>query len=119
MRPYRKDSGPYGAKGGRATAPESTGNYHAGATVLMAIFSEEERQRISAALNSKGINRPCPACGRWDITIVDGYVRQDLYRSNTHDAGHTSVDVVRCVAIECKHCGYLTSHTLRGLGLDA
>jgi hypothetical protein len=85
----------------------------------MALFSEEERQRISAALNSKGINRPCPACGRWDIAIVDGYVTHDLYRNNACDTDNASVDVVRCVAIECKHCGYLTSHTLRGLGLDA
>jgi hypothetical protein len=84
----------------------------------MAIFSDEERQALSMALNSKGINRPCPACGQWDMALVDGYVQHHLYRSNTCDADTASVAVVRCIAIECKHCGYLTSHTLRGLGLD-
>ena len=83
----------------------------------MAIFSDEERREISAALNSRGINRPCPACGRWDIAIVDGYVKHYLYSRDTLDAGTTSDAAVHCVAIECKHCGYLTSHTLSGLGL--
>jgi hypothetical protein len=84
----------------------------------MAIFTDEERQRISEALNSRGINRPCPACGQWNVGIVDGYVTHDLYRSTTLDATNTRDGCIRCVAIECKHCGYLTSHTLSGLGLQ-
>jgi hypothetical protein len=44
---------------------------------------DEERRRISAALNSRGINRPCPAC----------------------------------VAIACNRCGFVSHHTLSGLGL--
>lgn len=83
----------------------------------MAIFSDEERREISAALNSRGINRPCPACGQWDIALVDGYVTHYLYHSSERDADNGSAASIRCIAIECKHCGYVTSHTLSGLGL--
>ncbi|HZS89652.1 MAG TPA: hypothetical protein VFE42_19445 [Chloroflexota bacterium] len=86
----------------------------------MAIFSDEERQRISAALNSKGINRPCSACGRWDIAIVDGYVRHRLYSSGDLDAGalsdHEQGSII-CVALACSHCGLLSHHTVSSLGL--
>jgi hypothetical protein len=83
----------------------------------MTIFGDEERQRISAALNSRGINRPCPACGQWNIAIVDGYVKHPAYSRNNLDAAATGDAFIPCVAIECKHCGFLSHHTLRGLGV--
>jgi hypothetical protein len=85
----------------------------------VAIFGDEERQRISAALNSKGINRPCPACGKWDIAIVDGYVKHRLYSSSDLDAnvGGDQEQGIACIAIACSHCGLLSHHTVSGLGL--
>jgi len=88
--------------------------------VSVAIFSDEERQRISAALNSKGINRPCPACGHWEIALVDGYVTHPLFRSATSiaDAPRAPEQELTCIAIACGHCGLLSHHTMRGLGLS-
>jgi uncharacterized protein (DUF983 family) len=85
----------------------------------MAIFSEEERQRISAALNSRGINRPCPACGQWDISLVDGYVTHRVYSSADLDADTADAGAVPCIALTCTHCGYLSHHTVGGLGLSS
>jgi hypothetical protein len=83
----------------------------------MAIFSAEERHEISAALNSRGINRPCPACGKWDITIVDGYVKHVLYSRDNPNAGTVGDANITCIAISCNNCGLLSHYTLQGLGL--
>ena len=85
----------------------------------MAIFSDEERQRISAALNSKGINRPCPACGHWEIAIVDGYVTHPLFPGGapTAEEARDPEQEMTCIALACGHCGLLSHHTVRGLGL--
>ncbi len=84
----------------------------------MAIFSDEERRTISAALNSHGINRPCPACGRWDMAIVDGYVRHVLYSRDNLTEGTVGDDALTCIAMSCHNCGLLSHYTLQGLGLS-
>lgn len=84
----------------------------------MAIFSDEQRQTISLALNSRGINRPCPACGEWDVAIVDGYVTHPTYSRNDHDGNLVAVSDILCVALVCNHCGLLSHHSLSRLGVE-
>ncbi len=81
------------------------------------ILPEAERARIAAALVEHGARGACPACHENDWLIGDGYslvalraTLQDL------DAGGTGLATVSRI---CRHCGYLSLHVARLLGIEA
>jgi len=81
------------------------------------ILSAGERARIAAALAERGARAACPSCHENDWLIGDGYSLVAM-RANLQDldAGGTGLATVSRI---CRHCGYLSLHVARLLGIEA
>ena len=81
------------------------------------ILPDDERARIAAALTARGALGACPACHENDWLIGDGYSLVPM-RANLQelDAGGTGLATVSRI---CRHCGYLSLHVARLLGIEA
>ena len=81
------------------------------------ILTEAERARIAAALTARGALGACPACHENDWLIGDGYslvaMRANLQELDTGGTGLATVSRI------CRHCGYLSLHVTRLLGIEA
>lgn len=78
-------------------------------------FSPEVRDRITRALNSKGVTIKCPMCGQMKLSIVDGYFNQTI---QTHFQGLVfGGRTIPSAVLACLHCGFLSQHSLGVLGL--
>jgi hypothetical protein len=76
--------------------------------------AQEERERVRAALASRGSNR-CPCCGHAESMLLDGYIILSLSpRSNRAVLGGKTVS---CAATACTKYGYVAVHSLTHLGL--
>lgn len=79
-------------------------------------LTEGERSRIAEALTAHGALGACPACHENEWLIGDGYslvVMRANLRGWTED-GPSLATVSRI----CSHCGYLSLHAARVLGIE-
>ena len=78
-------------------------------------LSQEEQQRIVAALESRGAKLPCPRCANATFTLVSGYVSQSVQTQ----LGGLVIGGPRIpsVAVICTRCGFISHHALGTLGL--
>lgn len=80
-------------------------------------LSEGERTRIAEALTAHGALGACPSCHENEWLIGDGYslvVMRANLQGWTED-GPSLATVSRI----CSHCGYLSLHAARVLGIEA
>ncbi len=81
----------------------------------MGILSKEQQEKIINTLKERGAKLPCPRCGNYDFTLLDGYFNQTVgSEPGTIVIGGISVP---SVVIACQRCGYLSQHSIRILGL--
>jgi len=78
-------------------------------------ISEEQKQKIIAALKERGATLPCPRCGNQAFTLLDGYFNQTIQtKLSGMVIGGPSVP---SVVVGCDRCGLLSQHALGTLGL--
>jgi ribosomal protein S27AE len=78
-------------------------------------FSINEKNRIMAALESRGATKPCPRCGNDVFAILDGYINHFVQtRPGDVIIGGPSVPTA---VVVCTKCGWLAEHALGGLQL--
>jgi hypothetical protein len=78
-------------------------------------LSEDAKKRIVEALTAKGVNKPCPRCGRNEFTLLNGYFVHPLQPElGNYVLGGDSVPTV---ITACTNCGYIAQHALGALGI--
>ncbi|MBR4823890.1 MAG: hypothetical protein IKZ86_03765 [Spirochaetaceae bacterium] len=79
------------------------------------MISQEKKQEIIQALNSKQFNIRCPMCGKNSFTLADAYIRLEL-QDDLHNInlGGPSIPTA---SIICTNCGFVSLHALGILGL--
>jgi predicted nucleic-acid-binding Zn-ribbon protein len=70
--------------------------------------------QVVSALKSKGVDKGCPRCGRFEFSLVGETFLPIQNEPNTVVIGGPSVP---SVIIACENCGYVTLHASRPLGL--
>lgn len=70
--------------------------------------------RIIEALNSKGVNKPCPRCGHLHFSVV---AETFIPINNEPNVISVGGPVVPTVIVACSNCGFVTQHALGALGL--
>ena len=76
---------------------------------------QEEKLKITRALDERGANRPCPRCGNESFALVGGYFNQTIQiEAQGIFLGGPSIP---SVVVVCNQCGYLSQHALGALGL--
>lgn len=81
------------------------------------VLTEQEAQRIIAALQAKNIiQRPCPICGQSQWTLNDGYTPTPI-RSTRDDGNMLSGEFNGTVSLFCNNCGFMRHHLITPLGL--
>jgi hypothetical protein len=75
---------------------------------------KERSDKIINALNSKGVNKPCPRCGHLHFSVVEETFIPINHDPNAVVAGGP---VVPTVIVACSNCGFVTQHALGALGL--
>jgi hypothetical protein len=80
-------------------------------------MTDDEVARISHALRSKGVNKPCLQCDSPDVRI-QGYL-SDAMREDTKGLGGIKVTppTTPSVLLICENCGAMYQHALGMLGL--
>ena len=74
-------------------------------------FTDDEMQRIAAALAVRA-PQPCPRCGHASFQMLGGWTQLAV-----RVGADGQVTTIPCVAVACRHCGYVAQHTAGGLGL--
>lgn len=70
----------------------------------------EELSRFVDRLNQVIPGLECPMCHSHDFTVVDGLFPNTIQNSlNSIQIGGPAIP---CVAIICRHCGFLSQHAL-------
>lgn len=79
------------------------------------MLSEEKKQEIIKALESRKIQAKCPMCQQSKFSVVDMYVRNALQ----DDLQNLVLDgpAIPTAAIICMNCGFVSQHALGVLGL--
>lgn len=79
-------------------------------------LSAEQKEKIVQALQSRGVNNPCPRCGSKTFSLIDGYFNQPI---NIDLAGGMVIGgpSIPSVVTACNKCGFLSQHALGALGL--
>lgn len=77
-------------------------------------MDDARRQKAIAALQSRGVDKPCPRCGALNFQIVDETTIPVQQQPGTIVIGGPSVPAV---IVACTHCGLLTMHSSLLLGL--
>ncbi len=78
-------------------------------------FSQEQKDKIIRALESRGAKQPCPRCGNNNFTLVDGYFNQPI---QTELAGLViGGPSIPSIVVVCTRCGFMSQHALGVLGL--
>jgi hypothetical protein len=78
-------------------------------------LTQEQKDKIIKALADRGVTLPCPRCGTYDFTLLDGYLNQII---QTEPAGIVlGGRTIPSVVVACNRCGYLSQHALGILGL--
>ncbi len=78
------------------------------------LFSDQQRQRVAAALTGRGADGPCHRCGHPRATISDGYLKLRLHLEL--DTGVLAGPALAATIVICDHCGHLDLHALDRLG---
>lgn len=79
------------------------------------LFSQEQQNKIIAALEQRGAKLPCPRCGNGNFALVGGYFNQVLQTELTgFTLGGPSIP---SAVVACTKCGFLAQHALGALGL--
>jgi hypothetical protein len=78
----------------------------------VAVFTDEQKQKILAALTRTGVTLPCSRCGNKNLTLVDGLASPALGDGKTTVAGS-----VPSIVTICTKCGAVYFHSLGVLGL--
>ena len=79
-------------------------------------ISEEEKKKITEALNSKGVKPVCPMCGNRKFVIADGYFNNSI-QTELIDAMVLGGPAIPTIAIFCTNCGFTSQHALGALDL--
>jgi len=78
------------------------------------VLSEDQRQKIAAALEARGATQACPRCSNKTFTVLEGYFTHPLSPSVGMILGGPAVPVA---VVACNNCGFLSEHALGTLGL--
>lgn len=78
-------------------------------------ISQEEKDKIAHALNTKIPSLRCPMCSRSAFTLITGYLTPTL--SNHYKKIQVGGSIVPTVAIVCDNCGFISQHSVGVLGL--
>ena len=77
--------------------------------------NEELRVRVQKAITDRGImDRPCPMCGGYGWDAVPWYTFVTVSENTDVEIPGKSL---RCVAINCRSCGFVSNHSAPALGL--
>lgn len=78
-------------------------------------LSQDQKNRIIAALEKAEAKLPCSRCGNQSFTLLDGYFNQPV---QTELGGLVlGGPSVPSVVVVCSRCGHLSQHALGALGL--
>ena len=78
------------------------------------MVDQERSNRIIQALNSKGVNKPCPRCGNLHFNVV---AETSIPVNSNPAIISADTTVVPTVIVACTNCGFVTQHALGALGL--
>lgn len=77
--------------------------------------SKARRNEIKAALEERGVMRPCPRCSHPHFAILDGYFNQTVQTDlSGFQIGGKAIPSAVTV---CNNCGFFSQHALGTLGL--
>lgn len=80
------------------------------------ISNRKERQIIKA-LEDRGVDQPCPRCGKDDFAVLGGYVVHVLQTKPAEI--NLAGPAVPSVGIVCANCGFISHHALGVLRISA
>jgi hypothetical protein len=73
------------------------------------------KEKIIAAIKSKGATRECNRCGKNKFVVMDEFARIDIQKSvATFNIGGPSIP---CAVVICENCGNTFFHALGSLDL--
>ena len=78
-------------------------------------LTDEQRNRISEALQQRGATRECPRCGNDTFALVGGYFVHTV-QQNFGGLVLGGPNIPTAVVV-CNKCGWLAEHALGALGL--
>lgn len=79
-------------------------------------LSEEEKKKIAAKLNEKGVRPGCPMCGHKNFILADGYFNHTI-QGDIQSGLILGGPSIPTIAIICSNCGFTSQHALGVLGL--
>jgi ribosomal protein L37E len=78
-------------------------------------LTARQREAIAAALNERGVSRPCPRCGNATFQVETGIIAHPVQSDlQTLTIGGVSIPVA---VTSCRRCGFISEHALGQLGL--
>jgi len=72
------------------------------------------KEKIIEALQSKGVNKPCPRCSSYNFEVVGQTI---LPLNDNPRELILGGDVIPFAIVACSNCGYTTLHALSSLNL--
>jgi len=73
------------------------------------------QKSVADAIQSRGVNLPCPRCGSKEFSIEDGFtfltMQKDLSNIVLGGSG------IPAAVVTCQRCSHITLHALGTLGL--
>lgn len=82
----------------------------------MTVLSEEQKRRVTHALDAAGSTLPCPRCGHQSFSLVDGYVIE-FVQSQLRNMVVGGSNRLPSVVVTCDRCGFLAQHALESLNI--
>lgn len=80
-------------------------------------LSEEQAEKILAALDNKGVNKTCPMCGNEEFTLIDGFTYHRLNQDPISGDLKIGGPFIPTIGVICTNCGFLSEHAIGTLGL--
>ena len=83
------------------------------------MLSEQDVERINAALDAAKASRKCLACGSRDMPLNGEMLALPTAQHGQRSGSVPTGQVQMCVARVCKRCGYTMLYSVVALGLDS
>lgn len=78
-------------------------------------MTQEEREKIFKALETRQVRAICPICKIGRLTLVNGYFKKVL--SDDYKSPVIGGRYLPSIILICNNCGFVSQHALGALGL--
>ena len=79
-------------------------------------FTNEQSEKILAALHEANVSEPCPRCANTQFVLLDGYANI-MTSPGVPTRFIVSGPAIPTILTVCQRCGYIAQHAIGALGL--